>query len=602
MTTMTLRLTSSIPIKLMATHLIAMIPLLMTSLGQSRGERARAAHQALPELEYSPETIVYVDALWYRVHAADSPALILRQHKHTMTLKKADSLGYRIGESGQSGRELSSFRGYRRKHPTREIPDDALLVGNMNPKRGVFYPGCHRNGQLDASYIRKTKAEWIKEEFHICAHCIERGPSFATISEEDWNKLPQPNPFFPPDGWQHRPFPTDRLPSKEELEVLIQELLSNGSGIQEFPYFDDPVASLEHFSMMRFFFPVNQWLHLYQVYRATGDQRIFDLMLESARHYHQLAKDYPSVAQLKASDPEGLPFMYTMAICSRIILQKARQAPETVTHRELNEASNFLRTMVAVLHPNWGKDEDLDATMQIPQKIADDFRSRAYNRAMNGIGTLAVIAATLEDLQAINGNQALQSTIDRYRKTVSEYVKNWFNHSHFSEFDGKKHFYYPYKQGVHKVVNGEPIFKRPEDAGHYSHTLQGLLLIYESMPEVGIDDDFMTAVANAVQHNATTKITREGKRVLSGHLESPIMSSERPYGSNRGGHQYSPARARFYLLQAFREDMIDSLGNPLNKEQKAKKNSDFSRRVATLYVQYLKAFRHNRNLIHLTTH
>lgn len=550
-----------------------------------------------PGVAYDPDSIVYVDALWYRVHAADSPDLILKEHKKTLTLAEADKLGYRIGEAGQSGRSISSFVGYKRQHPLKEIPDDALLAGTGNPKQGVCYPGCHRR-QMNSNYTRKTKAEWIQDGFVVCGHCIERGPSEATISEKNWQKIPKVETYTPPQGWTHQPYSPDKRPSAQEIEVLIQETLAAGSAIQELP-FDNPVASVEQFVMMRFFFPVHQWLNLYKLYRSTGDERVYALLLESARHYNELSKAYPSAAQYKARDPEGLPYMYSMAMCARITLQKARKDSKSVTAEELTEVEDFLKTMVAVLKPTYEGDENLDPEMGIPKAIADDFRKRAFNRAMNGIGTLATIAVALEDLQAIRNTKEHQVSIDRYRKTVGESISNWFKESHVSTFDGKKHFYYPYVAGKIKEVEGDVIFKRPEDAGHYSHTLQGVLLIYETMPEVGIDDDFMISVANALHHNAITKIKREGKMVLSGHIESPIMSRVRPYGKNKGDHQYSPARDRFYMLQAFRDDMIDGLCEPLNEEKKKELNSESDRRLATLHAQYLKAFRADRSLIHL---
>jgi len=50
------------------------------------GGGARKAWLQVPEREYDPDTLVYCDALWMRVHAADSPALILQDKKKTMTL------------------------------------------------------------------------------------------------------------------------------------------------------------------------------------------------------------------------------------------------------------------------------------------------------------------------------------------------------------------------------------------------------------------------------------------------------------------------------------------------------------------------------------
>lgn len=569
-----------------------------SSKKMSRGEKARAARLKISPVEYDPNTKVYIDALWFRAHAEDCPELILKEHKKTMTLEDADKAGARIGESGQSGRTNCCFIGYRRKHPEKTISEDTIVSGNDSTRNYRHLAGCHRYWPA-SDHERRPLKEWLADGFKFCPHCIERGPSVVTVSEEEWQKLPSSEGFVAPEGWEPKPFSTDQLPSQAELEILIQETLSNSSGIQELQ-FTDPVATVENFMTMRFFFPVGQWLKLYKVYRSTGDPRIYDLLLESARHYQKLSEDYPSAAQLKASDPEGLAYMYTMAMCSRITLQKALKNPGSVSEEELQEVTEFLKTMVSVLKPTYEGNDNLDPDMGIPQPVADDFRSRAYNRALNGIGTIATLSAALEDFQVLRRTDALQPTIDRYHKTVREYVKNWFSESYFSEFDGKKHFYYPYNSGIIRQVNGEPIFKRPEDSGHYSHAMQGAMLVYESMPESGIDDEFMTAVANAMYHNATTKIKRDGKMVLSGYIESPIMSKARPYGDNKSKHgKFSPARDRFYMFQAFRDDLIDGLCDSMSEEEKVEVNSEYEKRLATLHAHYLAALRDDPSLIYL---
>ena len=397
-----------------------------------------------------------------------------------------------------------------------------------------------------------------------------------------------------------KPFSPDARPPQEELDLLIQETLSVNAPFKELA-FTDPVASLEHFVTIRFFFPVTSWHHYYMLYRATGDKRLYDRLLDSARHYHQLSDEYLSVAQYKANAPEGLPFMLTMAACARITLQLERKNPGTVAGEDLDEAQAMLKTMVAVLKPTMQGDDNLDPEMGIPQALADDFRYRAFNRSMNGIGTLGMITAALEDLQAVKKTRAYQTTIDRYHKVVKAYITYFQGWGDFAEFDGKVHFYYPYapRQSEPRLVDGRKIFQRPEDAGHYSHTLQGLVFLYEAMPESGVDDAFLTAVANAVHHNATTKIKRQGKMVLSGHLQSPTASATRPYGKNRGGHQYSPARHKFYVLQAFRNGMIDALCQPLNDEKRTALNGEREKRVSTLYAQYITALRKDPRLIHL---
>jgi hypothetical protein len=136
--------------------------------------------------------------------------------------------------------------------------------------------------------------------------------------------------------------------------------------------------------------------------------------------------------------------------------------------------------------------------MGIPQPLADDFRRRAFNRAMNGIGTLGMITAALDDLQAVKKTTAYQPSIDLCRKVVQEYIKNFKDQSHFCKFDGQNHFYYPYSAGKSKEENDCVLFGRPEDIGHYGFSIQGFARLYEAVPELGIDEDFMTAAANAI--------------------------------------------------------------------------------------------------------
>lgn len=177
-----------------------------------------------PVMEYDPNTKVYVDALWFRVHAEDSPDLILKEHKKTMTLEEADKAGYRIGETGQSGRTTSSFQGYKRKHPAKTLTGDTILAGNGLQKNVKHLPGCHRYWP-DKSDMRRPLKDWVADGFTVCPHCIERGPSSAVVSDQEWAKLGSSQPFVPPVGWAPKPYSIDQLPTKEEVEILIQETL-----------------------------------------------------------------------------------------------------------------------------------------------------------------------------------------------------------------------------------------------------------------------------------------------------------------------------------------------------------------------------------------
>lgn len=151
-------------------------------------------------------------------------------------------------------------------------------------------------------------------------------------------------------------------------------------------------------------------------------------------------------------------------------------------------------------------------------------------------------------------------------------------------------------------MEGSKIYNRPEDGGHYSHTLQGVMCVYESTPDLGIDDDFMTAVANAVHRSSTEKVQlgKNKKPIHSGHVESPTQARVKPTTQDGGkGHQYGPARDRFYMLEAFKDGMIDGLCITLNEPGKAAANSEYDKRLATLHAHYMKALRKDRSLVQL---
>lgn len=553
-----------------------------------KGAKAREAWLDFPEKEYDPNTIVYCDALWMRVHAEDSPALILKDRKKTMTLEQADKEGWRIGESGQSGRERSSLQGYRRKYPEKEDSEDTPgIVQKMKNGRMKWHnAGCHRFS-VSPEHVIMTQKEVLDAGGYVCVHCIERGPSLTTADMEALKSMPSPAEFTPPAGWTPKPFSTDQRPSGEEIDLLIQETLAQGYGIQEAPY-EDPLASLEEFMGRRFFFPVDNWLTFYQVYRGTGDKRILDSLRVSGRHYRDLCVNYPDVAQLKAKDPEGMAFMYSMAVSARLTLQLARKHPDQVSQEEIAEAEGFLEAIVSTLKPVCEGDDNLDPEMGIPKPLADDFKSRAFNRALNGIGTLAMATAALEDLQALRESTKYQPQIARYRKCIEEYFKNWKKEGClFTEADGKTYFYYPYSPGENTTRENGLLLGAADDAGHYSHSMQGVMLVHDATPELGADDEFMTAVANAILHNSSTK---------NGSIQCPSADKVKPLSR----HPYSPdPQNRFYMFEAFREGVIEGQNSKLKERKKEETNSEYEYRLKTLHAQFMKAAREDPDLVYL---
>lgn len=554
-----------------------------------KGAKARAQWLKIPEKAYDPNTKAYRDALWMRVHEESCPMLLLKGKKEFITLEQADKEGWRIGESGQSGRTRCCFEGYRRKHPEKEFAGDTPGITQIikSGKLKWHQAGCHRftlKPEHKKMTLQQAKAAGNS---YVCEHCTERGPNLTTVDMEKLKQMPTAPEFTPPKGWNPKPFSADELPSKQEIDMLIRETLAVDYGIQEAP-FENPLASLEEFMGRRFFFPIGNWLTFYQAYRATGDKRILESLRVSARHYRDLCENYPDVAQVKARDPEGMAFMYSMAVSARLTLQLARKHPDQVSQQEIAEAESFLKAVVSTLKPVCEGSDKLDSKMGIPQELADDFRRRPFNRALNGIGTIAMTTAALEDLQALRESTGYQPQIDRYKKCIEEYFKNWKSEGClYTEDDGKTYFYYPYAAGGNTKRENGLLLGGADDVGHYSHSMQGVMLVHDATPELGADDDFMTAIANAVYHNSYTK---------NGSIQCPSADKIKPL--SRHPHSSSP-KNRFYMFEAFRNGVIEGQNSKLKKEKKMELNSEYVYRLKTLHTHFLKASRADRSLVHL---
>lgn len=109
--------------------------------------------------------------------------------------------------------------------------------------------------------------------------------------------------------------------------------------------------------------------------------------------------------------------------------------------------------------------------------------------------------------------------------------------------------------------------------------------MFEAAPELGADDEFMTAMANAIYHNSTTK---------NGSIQCPSADkikpmSRKPWGKNPIG--------MFYIFEAFRDGVIE--GQNRHQSAAAKKAAAELARSGNNYWDYFKALRKDRTLIHL---
>lgn len=556
-------------------------------LAATKGDKWKAA---IPEKKYDPNTKAYCDFLWMRVHEETCPALVMKDMKKVITLEQADKEGWRIGLTGQSGNDHCCFHGYRRKYPRKEITDEDTF-GIVTPmKRGrkhkFHQAGCHRTKVKAGHTMPMTLREAKKlKGYYICAHCVNRGPSVTRVTKEGLAKMPVAKE---PPAWSRKPVPADKLPPQKEIDMLVEEYSWSGGGGGPTP-FEDPRAQAEELITRRFFFSFSD---VYKLYRATGDKRLLDKLHRAARgSAYNICVKYPSAAQAKAKGPEGANFLFSVVAWPRITLQLARKGK--ASQKEIAEAEAMLKAVVVALkrHWYWEGDTGLDPKMGIPQQLADNFRRSAYNRCANGIGTVATASKALEDLQVIKKTKAYQRTIDCYRKCVQEWIKNWENKGcMYTEADGKTYFYYTYN-GTGKKREDGLMTGGSDDIYHYSYSVEGATLIWEAAPELGVDDDFMTAIANAVYHNAGTK---------HGSIQCPSADRIKPVSRKPGPGVAVPL---FYGLEAFRDGLIDASCQRLSEAKKFEINSDKhrlgGRRVRTMFAHYLKALRKDRSIIHL---
>lgn len=509
---------------------------------------------------FDPNMKVYLDPVYYQAHHPDCISNgPLKQYEKTMTLAEADKAGVWLEASPGRYDNCNCLGGYQRKHPLKPIPDDTYVIISSKKKWTTHGPGCHRLGVGFSIGNRRTIKEAKEQGYdNLGYYCCKTRWTHATISEEDWKKLPM----------EHAP---GLLP------------------------FTDPAARGKLFLNYRYFFNSSGPLGKY---RGTGDEKYRVELLDRARVMNEFSLEVPGIAQHKARDPEGLNYMCDMAAYARVTLQLARKQPGAVSKDEIEEAETFLKTMLMVLEPTWEAKDDLHPEVGLPNKVVHEFVARAFNRAMNGYGTLAVMTAALEDLQALKKTTEYQPQIDRYRKVVREYIKHFKSRGHFcSKFNGKTHFYYAYasrdEEENPRIVDGCKILGRPEDNGHFRYTVLGLTSIYESSRDLGVDDEFLTAVANSLYHNAAVAVKEYGK-ARAGLIQCPIGYQAGRKSMKGKNFSNGPTRDAYYRLYSF-VDEADYLDVWSGKKGISVKQAGDE----ALYGQYLKELRKDPTLLYL---
>jgi hypothetical protein len=199
--------------------------------------------------------------------------------------------------------------------------------------------------------------------------------------------------------------------------------------------------------------------------------------------------------------------MYSMAVSARLTLQLARKDPDQVTQDEIAEAENFLKAVVATLKPIYeGKRTSIRkwASRRIWQMISEIVPSTGPQRdryAGHGNGRARGSA----------GDPKVQPGISHRLTATRSASRNISRTGRAKDACTPKRTAKPIST-IRTVPGGTTrredglMLGGADDVGHFSHSMHGVMLVHDATPELGADDDFMTAVANAVYHNSIPRM------------------------------------------------------------------------------------------------
>ena len=154
----------------------------------------------------------------------------------------------------------------------------------------------------------------------------------------------------------------------------------------------------------------------------------------------------------------------------------------------------------------------------------------------------------------------------------------------YTEPDGLTYFYYAYNGTGNKRADGL-MTGSADDVGHYAHCVMGVTLIWENTEGLGIDDDFMTAIANAVYHNSNTR---------NGSIQSPSADKIKPL--SRKPWNKNP-KTKLFINGAFHDDLIENQHKHMGAGA-MREGAALSRNPRT-HWGYFRALRKDRSRIHM---
>jgi len=362
----------------------------------------------------------------------------------------------------------------------------------------------------------------------------------------------------------------------------------------------------------------------YMAFRITGDERFLEQLRQYARLMDWIQTNRPWLVLPKdrraekpkdwvatvPHAPAAASNFIGYALSARLTLQLARTDRTLVTPEQQTEARIFLEKVVRYLDSKVTGNGAIDRKSGLPTVAAEIVDKVPYNQSTMYYAVLGVTAAGLEDLQNIEGHDNHGKTIDLYTRIVRAGVTKFVEHSDVTKIQGRPYVFQSYtpddvgmtvrdpktRERVPLRVEGHPVFRYPEGAGHSGGEAINLLLLWETDSRFGVTESLLTGIANTyVDYVLRGRVAlKDGTTGPPATILSPWTVQGRPDMKwKRMGRAY-PLYASFL---PFNEELAEASRQLNGRSRKEMDSPDGTHYI--LFAHYLQAKRSRQALLHL---
>jgi hypothetical protein len=358
----------------------------------------------------------------------------------------------------------------------------------------------------------------------------------------------------------------------------------------------------------------------YAAYRVTGDPAMLEQLRQYKRYMDWILANRPwlvlpaerreprpqdPVASIP-HEPAASSVFIGHALSARLTLQIARMQPDMVTKTQRSEAEQSLKTIQRYMDSWVDRNGPMDEQWQMPKVAAQLIRTTPYNQSFMYYSVLGLTATALADLDTLTGDTANADVIALYRRITRRGVDDYIARSNLTEIGGKSYFfnsytpkdlYNPGRQKGPVRVDGNPIFRYPEDVPHSQSSAWNLVLLWETDAEAfGVTEKLLAAIGNThVDHVLHGKVPlTDGTVGPPARIMSPWLLEMMP--EKKWKRHGKPSLAYCCYLPWRRDLGVE--GRALNG--RAKKEMGQGKALGfLLYARYLQARRTKPGLLHL---